>query len=83
MLPEDTSARKKAVVLAQQATLDPHLRERALTERVIRYSDDLFQEAAITWLVSTDQVCCMTLCLSVADRVTSLSKRLSMRHSRG
>ena len=56
MLPEDTSARKKAAVLAQQATLDPHLRERSPTEQVIHYSDDLFQEAAIAWLVSTDQV---------------------------
>jgi hypothetical protein len=41
----------------QQSTLDPHLEERPVKEHVIPYSDNLFREAAIEWLVSTDQVC--------------------------
>ena len=56
MLPEDTRTRRAASAQSRQGTLDPHLQERSPTEQVIRYTDDLFQEAAIAWLVSTDQV---------------------------
>jgi hypothetical protein len=39
-----------------QETLDDHLHKVIPTEQVIPYSDTLFHEAAIEWLVSTDQV---------------------------
>ena len=55
------AARKKAAADAEQAkaklhqqTLDPHLREKP--ERVVPYSDALFREAAVEWLIATDQV---------------------------
>ncbi|KAJ7131123.1 hypothetical protein C8R44DRAFT_583248, partial [Mycena epipterygia] len=37
----------------QQKTLDPHLEEKP--ERVIRYTDQLFLDAAVEWLIATDQ----------------------------
>jgi hypothetical protein len=39
-----------------QTGLDGHLREQVMSERVLQYSDPLFQEAATEWLISTDQV---------------------------
>jgi hypothetical protein len=39
-----------------QQRLDPHLEKKPAWERVIPYTDDLFCEAAIEWLVSNDQV---------------------------
>ena len=36
-----------------QDTLDGHLP----SERVVPYSDKVFREAAIEWLIATDQVC--------------------------
>ncbi|KAJ7804259.1 hypothetical protein B0H14DRAFT_2383867, partial [Mycena olivaceomarginata] len=36
-----------------QQTLEPHLREKP--ERVIPYSDELWREAALEWLIATDQ----------------------------
>jgi hypothetical protein len=56
MLADDASKRKKAVTLSRQNTLDGHLHEAPLIERVIPYSDALFRDAAIEWLVTTDQV---------------------------
>ncbi|KIK32049.1 hypothetical protein CY34DRAFT_102325, partial [Suillus luteus UH-Slu-Lm8-n1] len=35
--------------------INAHLTERKLDERVIPYSDKLFKQAAIEWLVATDQ----------------------------
>ncbi|KAI0686300.1 hypothetical protein C8T65DRAFT_525276, partial [Cerioporus squamosus] len=56
MLPKDTKQRREAeVATVAQSTLDTHLREKPAPERVVKYTDDLFQEAAIEWLVSTDQ----------------------------
>ena len=40
-----------------QGTLDGHLRELPPTARVIPYSDKAFREAAVEWLIATDQVC--------------------------
>ena len=39
-----------------QDTLDGHLRDLP-PERVIPYSDKVFREAAVEWLIVTDQVC--------------------------
>jgi hypothetical protein len=41
----------------RQETLDLHLRERPSKPKVIPYSDELFRQAAIEWLIETDQVC--------------------------
>jgi hypothetical protein len=56
MLPKDTKNRRHATMKDTQQRLDPHLEEKPPRERVITYTDDLFREAAIQWLVSTDQV---------------------------
>jgi hypothetical protein len=40
-----------------QPRLDPHLREKPQKEKIIPYTDELFRDAAIEWLVSTDQEC--------------------------
>ncbi|KAJ7808037.1 hypothetical protein B0H14DRAFT_2380921, partial [Mycena olivaceomarginata] len=59
-LEEDIQARKKAAADAAEAkaqlhqqTLEPHLREKP--ERVVPYSDALFRDAALEWLIATDQ----------------------------
>ncbi|KAJ7245082.1 hypothetical protein C8J57DRAFT_1082574, partial [Mycena rebaudengoi] len=59
-LEEDIAARRLAAVEAEdkkerlrQATLDPHLRNKP--ERVAPYTDELFRDAAIEWLIATDQ----------------------------
>ncbi|RDB14951.1 putative AC transposase [Hypsizygus marmoreus] len=57
-LPKDVKARKDAETAAnqeKQSTLDPHLRDVPPKERTIPYSDKLFREAAIEWLIATDQ----------------------------
>ncbi|KIK32026.1 hypothetical protein CY34DRAFT_102366, partial [Suillus luteus UH-Slu-Lm8-n1] len=38
-----------------QQTIDVHVTEREISEWVIPYSDQLFQKAAIEWLIATDQ----------------------------
>jgi len=55
MLPGDVKARKEKAERAQQ-TINSHLTERKLAERVVPYSDKLFKKAAIEWLIATDQV---------------------------
>ena len=56
MLPRDTKNRRESAAADTQSRLDPHLKEKLVKERVILYTDDLFQAVAIEWLVSTDQV---------------------------
>jgi hypothetical protein len=55
MLPGDIRARKDKAAAANQ-TLDKHLIEKKMAERVVAYSDKLFRQAAIEWLIATDQV---------------------------
>ncbi|KAH9986585.1 hypothetical protein BJV77DRAFT_1061785 [Russula vinacea] len=55
MLPRDTKNHRESAAADTQSRLDPHLKEKLVKERVILYTDDLFQAAAIEWLVSTDQ----------------------------
>ena len=50
----DVKKRKEAAE-QQVWTLDQDLREKKMTERVLLYSDKLLQQAAIEWLVATDQ----------------------------
>ncbi|KAG1796005.1 uncharacterized protein HD556DRAFT_1234915, partial [Suillus plorans] len=51
MLPGDVKARKEN---AAQQRINAHLTEHK-AERVVPYSDKLFRQAAIEWLVATDQ----------------------------
>ncbi|KAG1906237.1 uncharacterized protein F5891DRAFT_942271, partial [Suillus fuscotomentosus] len=53
MLPGDVKARKEN---AAQQRINAHLTEHK-AKRVVPYSDKLFRQAAIEWLVATDQVC--------------------------
>jgi len=39
-----------------QGSLDGHLQELLPTERVVPYSETAFREAAVKWLIATDQV---------------------------
>ncbi|KAN0120573.1 Ribonuclease H-like domain containing protein [Russula decolorans] len=54
MLPGDVKARK-AKAESVQHTIDSHLTEHKLAERVLPYSDKIFTKAAIEWLIATDQ----------------------------
>ena len=57
MLPKDAKKRRKDVLANDQSRLDLHLQEKPQREVIILYSDECFRDAAIEWLVSTDQVC--------------------------
>ena len=54
-LPGDVKKRKAATEEATR-TLDHDLRKMKHSERVVPYSDKLFHQAAVEWLVATDQV---------------------------
>jgi hypothetical protein len=58
MLPSDVKERKTAtaVTSAEQQILDNHLREIPPRQGAVTYSDALFRDAAIEWLISTGQV---------------------------
>jgi hypothetical protein len=56
MLPRDTKRRREQAEASNQTRLDSHLKERPVREMMIPYSDQSFREAAIEWLVATDQV---------------------------
>ncbi|PCH39211.1 hypothetical protein WOLCODRAFT_85170, partial [Wolfiporia cocos MD-104 SS10] len=57
-LPRDMKQRCDQMKANLQSSLDSHLWERPpLKEHVMPYSDVLFREAAVEWLVVTDQVC--------------------------
>ena len=54
----------------KQTSIDPHLQERVLKERVIPYLDGIFQRAVLEWLIETDQVCvCLTVMSSFIDHM--------------
>jgi hypothetical protein len=57
MLPEDTKQRRAAFLESlRQTNVTDHFMEAQPEERVPPYTDELFKEAAIQWLVETDQV---------------------------
>ena len=57
MLPEDTRERRAALLESlRQTNVTEHFAETQPEERPAPYSDDLFKEAAIQWLIETDQV---------------------------
>jgi len=55
MLPGDVQARNVKARKENQM-LDKHLTEKKPSEHVVPYSDKIFGQAAIEWLVATDQV---------------------------
>ena len=70
MLLKDAEKHPKDIHDKNQPHLNPHLWEKPQRERIIPYTNELFCDAAIEWLVSTDQVC--KLLLEVC--ITSLEK---------
>ena len=56
MLPKDAEKHRKDVLANDQSCLDLHLQEKPQREVIIPYSNEHFRDAAIEWLVSTDQV---------------------------
>ena len=60
MLPEDTKARRAALLekTLNQTQVDEHFESAGpRAARPEPYSNALFQEVAIQWLIETDQVC--------------------------
>ncbi|KAH0837807.1 hypothetical protein J3R83DRAFT_6008 [Lanmaoa asiatica] len=56
MLPKDCKERKdRALSTQKQCQLDPHLHPVAAKEIIPPYSDELFRDTAIQWLINTDQ----------------------------
>jgi hypothetical protein len=57
MLPDDVKARKAAVeaASASQTIIDEHAVPLPPKEHVVLYSDELFEQAAVEWLIETDQ----------------------------
>lgn len=57
MLPKDVKARKAALNKeSQQQLIDSHLQPLSEEKKKIKYSEKRFREAAIEWLIATDQV---------------------------
>jgi len=46
--------RHKAATEQVTQTLDHYLREKKPMERIVKYSDNVFHQATIEWLVTTD-----------------------------
>ena len=57
MLPEDTKERREALQSLQQSAVDEHFKSVAPEDKPITYSDEIFKEAAIEWLIEMNQVC--------------------------
>ncbi|KAF8440930.1 hypothetical protein L210DRAFT_3399785, partial [Boletus edulis BED1] len=55
MLPKDCKQCKKSAAAGQWTQLDSHLQPINAKPKLAPYSDQLFHEAAIQWLVNTDQ----------------------------
>lgn len=67
MLPKDAKQRMNKQSGSKQSRLDSHLQHTPLKpeEKVNQYSDKLFREALVRWIVETDQV--TTYCRHVHD----------------
>jgi hypothetical protein len=55
-LPGDIRRCKAAAAELVVRTLDCNLVEKKITERIVKYTDQSFCQAAIEWLIATDQV---------------------------
>jgi hypothetical protein len=62
MIPEDAKARREEAIAnaKEQTQVDDHFHHVKPEDKPVPYSDENFKEAAIQWLVETDQVC--TVC---------------------
>jgi hypothetical protein len=60
MLPDDTKHRKNLAKAAaanlRQPAIDEHFTQATPEDKPMPYTDALFQEAAIEWLIETNQV---------------------------
>jgi hypothetical protein len=58
MLPEDAKARRKEAFekAMEQSQVDEHFHPVDPNDKPVSYTDDVFREAAIQWLIRTDQV---------------------------
>jgi len=58
MLPEDTKERRQALTdqTLRQSVVDDHFKPATPEDKPTPYSDKLFKEAAIEWLIETNQV---------------------------
>jgi hypothetical protein len=58
MLPEDAKARRQEALekAMEQTQVDDHFKILKPEDKPIPYSDNLFKDASIQWLVETDQV---------------------------
>lgn len=59
MLPEDAKARRKEATAnaKEQTQVNDHFHKVNPEDKPAPYSDEFFNEAAIRWLIETDQVC--------------------------
>ena len=66
MLPEDTEVRRKARTknLLKQTSVNEHFKPAEPVEKPQAYSNELFKEAAIEWLIETNQVCYLNILLT-------------------
>ncbi|KAH7885626.1 hypothetical protein F5I97DRAFT_1810590 [Phlebopus sp. FC_14] len=72
MLSEDVKECKIAsdITNVKQGSMNDHVREIVPTEHVIPYSDALFREAAVEWLITTNQVCLSLYYVLVTHRIS-------------
>lgn len=58
MIPEDAKMRRQEAIAnaKEQTQADDHFRQVKPEEKPMPYSDELFKEAVIQWLIETDQV---------------------------
>lgn len=58
MLPEDSKARRAQVLEEnlQQTNVNDHFKPAPKEEKLEPFSDELFKQAAIAWLIETNQV---------------------------
>lgn len=56
MIPEDASARRQEADTKEQSQVDDHFVRINPEDRPVPFSDALFKDAAIQWLIETDQV---------------------------
>ena len=78
-----SEAEKEEAARLKQGSLDPHLADLGQKERVLPYTDSLFRQAAIDWLIATDQVYLLTrIEAPLTSSICSQSKHLNIRNFR-
>ena len=79
-----SEAEKEEAARLKQGSLYPHLADLGQKERVLPYTDSLFRQAAIDWLIATDKVYLLT-CIEApltSSIICSQSKHLNIRNFR-